>query len=99
MEKEGVKKIGYLGRGIKGECGWGVPLCVCAAPAGVRTPLRMLCLHLAGAYLQKFGNVQLTEEEAKRRAEYMQPLLDGLKQAKEQYSTVKDAATAAIENA
>jgi hypothetical protein len=49
-----------------------------------------------GKYLEKMGNVQLPEEEAKRRIEVMRPLLDGLKQAKEHYTSVKEATRLAV---
>lgn len=49
-------------------------------------------------YLEKAGNLQLPEEEQRRRAEYMQPLLDSLKTAKGTYAAVRDTAEKAIAN-
>ena len=49
-------------------------------------------------YLEKAGNLQLPEEEQRRRAEYMQPLLDSLKTAKGSYAAVRSAAEKAIAN-
>ena len=50
-------------------------------------------------YLEKSGNLQLPEEEVRRRQEYMQPLLDGLKTAKASYASVRSAAEKAVANA
>ena len=49
-------------------------------------------------YLEKAGNLQLPAEESRRRAEYMQPLLDSLKTAKGSYAGVRSAAEKAIAN-
>lgn len=54
---------------------------------------------LKAKYMEKTGDTNLPQEEERRRAEYMQPLLDGLKISKNHYIAVVDRAEIALADA
>lgn len=54
---------------------------------------------LKAKYMEKMGDTNLPPEEERRRAEYMQPLLDGLKISKNHYLAVVEKAEVALANA